>query len=156
MGQNSPVPDPTPPPPPPPPPPPDPEIARLQAENARQARDLALATARADFPEADVAILGMFQGSPEDLRKMAESLHAKELERKAALSHSPGPAPTPGPGGSPPAADVAAARYSELKSKVMGRYAEPWERDEFERLSYAQGWNQHMADRRGGTTGARA
>jgi hypothetical protein len=161
MGQNSPVPDPTPAPPAPPaPPPPDPELARLQAENAAQARQLALAQTRIDFPQADAAILGMFQGSPEDLRKMAESLHAKELERQAALSHSSGPAPTPGPGGTPSPEDAVRARYEELKRKVLGRYADPAERDEFENLSFGRGWNQHMSDRKSNTstgfTGARA
>jgi len=150
MGQNPPAGDQTPPP--VPPPQPDPEIARLQAENAAQARALALAQARADFPQADASILETFQGTPENLRAMAEKLHAKELERQAALSHGPGPAPIPGPGGSPSPADAANARYAELKSKVLTRYAEPWEREEFERLSFGRGWNQHMADRKSNTS----
>lgn len=154
MGQNAPVGDPpTPPPPAPPiPPPPDPELARLQTENAAQARQLALAQASIDFPEADRTLLGMFQGTPEDLRKVAESLHAKELERKAALSHGSGPAPTPGPGGAPNEGDARAARFKELRTKVMGRYAEPHEREEFEGLAYGALWNQHMADRKNGAS----
>ena len=147
MGQNPPLtPDPTPPTPPPtpdPPPPPTPDPAMLQLQ-----RQNALLQARVDFPNADPNLLGMFQGSPEDLRKMAESLHTKESERLTALSHSSGPAPTPGPGGTPDPADVAKARYRELRAKVLGRYAEPHEREEFEQLGYANLWNQHMTDRK--------
>jgi pyruvate/2-oxoglutarate dehydrogenase complex dihydrolipoamide acyltransferase (E2) component len=157
MGQNSPVPDPTPPPPAPPAPPapPDPaELTRLQTENASQARALALAMARIDFPKADAAILDMFQGTAEGLRALAEKLHAKELEREAALSHSStAPAPTPGPGGSTTADQAALARYNELKAKVMSKRAEPHEVEEFSNLAYAKGWNQHQADRK---VGARA
>lgn len=152
MGQNAPATE-TPPAPPAPqqPSPIDPaEFARLQQQNAQQARDLALAQARADFPNADKDLLGMFQGSPEDLRKMAETLHTKESERLAALSRTPGLAPTPGPGGTPSPEDAQRARYQELRTKVLGRYAEPFEREEFEKLGYAALWNGHMADRRDG------
>lgn len=152
MGQNAPAGDPPTPPPPPAPPPPDPEIARLQTENAAQARQLALAQTRLEFPQADATILDTFEGSPENLRKLAESLHAKELERQAALSHSPGPAPTPGPGGAPSDGDAKRARFAELRTKVMGRYAEPHEREEFEGLAYGTLWNQHMADRKAGAS----
>lgn len=155
MGQNAPVGDPPvppapAPPAPPAPPPPDPELARLQTENAAQARQLALAQARLDFPNSDAETLGMFQGTVDDLRKLAERLHTKESERMAALSHGPGPAPTPGPGGAPSAGDVALARYNELRPKIQGRYAEPHEVIEFEKLAYQKVWNQHMQDRKDG------
>ncbi len=152
MGQNAPTPEPIPtpvPPPtpdPPPPPAPDEAVVQLQQQNA-------LLQARVDFPNADAAILGQFQGTAEGLRQLAESLHKKESERLAVLSHSPGPAPTPGPGGGASADDVRRARYAELSRKVQGRYADPIELEEFGQMAYSNLWNQHMADRtKGGSS----
>jgi hypothetical protein len=156
MGQNVPTGDPTPPTPPPtpdptPPAPPTPDpTVQLRQENV-------LLQARLDFPNADAAVLGQFQGTPEALRSFAESLHKKESERLATLSHAPGIAPTPGPGGSQNADDAARARYAELARKVQGRYADPLELDEFSKMAYGNLWNQHMVDRKAGgssSTGA--
>jgi hypothetical protein len=139
---------------------PDPELERLRTENATTTRALALATTRLDFPKADPTILETFQGSPEGLRAMAEKLHAKELEREAALaaahSTSTTPASTPGPGSSTTADEAAAAEYRTLKIKVLGRYAEPHEVERFNTLAFAQGWNNHQAERRAATRGGTA
>lgn len=129
---------------------PDPEVAKLLEITARQAKELALAQARIDFPKADAEILASFEGTGEALRGMAEKLHKKELERDAAIQAaipSP-PAATPGPGGSTSAVDAEAIRYSELKTKVMGRYAEPHEVQSFLDLAFKNGWNAHNAERK--------
>jgi hypothetical protein len=150
MGQNSPVPDPTPTPPAPPPPAPDPTPPAPDPALARLTQQNALLQARVDFPNADSAILAKFQGTAEDLRAFAESLHTKESERLAALSRTPGPAPTPGPGGGANPDDVARARYAELARKVQGRYADPQEVEEFGKMAFANLWNQHQVDRKSG------
>lgn len=142
----TPTPDPTPVPDPTPPTPPEPdELGKLRAQNAAQARDLALAQARLEFPKADAEILGKFQGTVDDMRAFAKSLHDREAARPVTT-----PAvPTPGPGNSTTAEDQAIARYRELRYKVItARSAEPWERDEFETLSFNKMWNQHAADRK--------
>jgi hypothetical protein len=143
-----PVPDPTPTPTPEPtPPPPDPELEKLRQINAQQSRALALAQARVDFPRADAELLEQFQGTGEQIRSFAEKLHAKELAR----TPNPPPVSVPGPGNSTTAEDQVAARYAELKTKVLVyRNAEPYEREEFSQMAFAQTWNKHQADRKAG------
>lgn len=135
---------------PPPVPGADTEVAKLLEITARQSRELALAQARLDFPKADAEILGTFQGTPEAMRAMAEKLHTKEAERETALAAAAAtpPAPTPGPGGATSPDEAKVARYRELQTKVMGRYAEPFEREEFLTLAFANGWNAHNAERK--------
>jgi hypothetical protein len=135
---------------------PDPEIANLLAINARQQKELALAQARIDFPKADAEILATFEGTAEALRGMAEKLHGRELEREAAIkaaTPSSPPALTPGPGGSTSAADAEAILYGQLKTKVMGRYAEPHEVQTFLDLAFKNSWNTHQAERRSAVRG---
>lgn len=130
---------------------PDPQIAQLLEITARQAKELALAQTRLDFPKADAEILASFEGTPEALRGMAEKLHKREVERDAAIAAATPPAPpagTPGPGGSTTAADAEAIKYSELSAKVKGRYAEPWEVQTFLDLAFKNGWNSHNAERK--------
>ena len=140
--------DPTPTPDPTPPPPPDPELDKLRAQNADQARALALAQARIDFPKADAEVLSLYQGTAEGLRSLAEKLHAKELE----FASRPGttPAGTPGPGGSITADEAKATRYRELQAKVLAKRADPWETEEFGQMAFAAGWNQHQVERKAG------
>jgi hypothetical protein len=141
----TPVPDPT-----PPPPPPDPssaEVQKLQELNAKQARELALAQARLDFPKADADVLGKFQGTVDDLRGFAKTLH----EREAARQPTSPPAPVPGPGNSTTAEDQANAEYATLRNKVIvQRSAEPWEVQRFGDLAFGRLINQHAADRKSG------
>jgi hypothetical protein len=124
------------------------ELARLRAESAIQTRALALAQARIDYPKADAEILATFEGTAEALRGFAEKLHTKTLEIEARQAAPP--APTPGPGGSTTAEEAAATRYRELQTRVLGRFAEPHERQEFLDMAFAKGWNQHNADRKTG------
>jgi hypothetical protein len=126
----------------------DAELVRLRAENATQVRALALAQAKIDFPKADAEILSAFEGTAEALRGFAEKLHTKTLELEARQAAPP--TPTPGPGGSTSAEEAVATRYRELRTKVLGRYAEPHERQEFLDLAFAHGWNSHNVERKVG------
>lgn len=147
MGDPTPDPTPTPI---PTPPPPDPEKEQLIKLNAEQAKALALAQTRLDFPKANGELLAQFQGTPEAMRAFAEKLHAYELAREVKPSAT-SPTPAPGPGTGTTAEDAAIAHYNELRQKVLVyRNAEPWEREEFDNLAFARGWNQHQAERKAG------
>lgn len=140
-------PPPTPPPAPPAPDPSSAEVQKLQELNAKQARELALAQARIDFPKADADILGKFQGTVDDLRGFAKTLH----EREAARQPTSPPAVVPGPGGTTTAEDQNNAEYLALRNKVIVlRSAEPWEIQRFSDMAFGRLINQHASDRKTG------
>lgn len=135
-------------------------------------REIDLLRARVDFPLADVDVLNLLQGSPEQIRGAAQKLHESAVKANAvpaapaappvaapppaAVADVPpaggGPVPVPGGGNVQPPEQVADAHYNDLMFKVEHKSASEQEREELFFLALRNGWNEQarkMASRPG-------
>jgi hypothetical protein len=133
-------------------------------------REVQMLRARVDFPLADQTILQLINGTPEQIRAAAQTLHEQAIKAQPAPvsapapapapgasglvpapaqpqptpQPAPGPAPVPGPGQVSPPEVVEDARYNDLLYKVENRIAEPHERQEFFMSTLRNGWNSQV------------
>lgn len=134
-------------------------------------REIDLLRARVDFPLADVDVLNLLQGTPEQIRGAAQKLHESALKANAVPPAPPppaaapppavtdnappaggGPVPVPGSGQVQPPEQVADAHYNDLLYKAEHKTASEQEREELFFLALRNGWNDQarkMASRPG-------
>lgn len=131
------------------------------AINAAQQLEIERLKAKVAFPLADLDVLNLISGTPEQMQEAARKMHEQAVKANAVPPPAPAPAPAPvvptdapptggglvpvpGGGNVAPPEHVQAARYEELKFKVENKIATEFERTEFFMDALRGGWNRHV------------